>query len=491
MHSANILITSGEGKNANNNPINTTQSITVSAETALSKYTAYDDGIKEELHSFYHSNKQSKFEEFAILLNFTLSEIVFLQFFIEARHANLGCIVCNNGNNDINKLEQYKRIEQENCDEINKYFDQTINNIIKYHQQHILKQYKQISKEKLHQLKSNNNKHHKIRNVEIKFKSITHELDELLTNCYSIINNDLPEPPIIKIKHDTLYDDDLEICIMDKNKEMNDKYEILLNNKILIPFNNITKEHKLNIKKNIKPLCEYSISVRKHIKDKNEWSEYSKPMKITTDFKCIWSQNIHGKNVYFTPNNKYIVCKSNYGDCTIICDPKYVITSTMFKEIAFYFKIEEFAQDSYFGFVQYPIGVEKDWNILMHKNEYSYCLRCNNGSNEIKRYIKGLSKGTKKWTGWSSSIKLCNGYKIKNGDIFIFVINFDEMNCNVFINEINNENNKISLNLNELTFDNIPHKIIPFYSHQHNEYSATHSKVTVSVYHHNYKYKLR
>eukprot|EP01084_Bolivina_argentea_P045122 83051_1 len=356
--------------------------------TCLSKYNALNNDIQEQLHSCYHLSNMSDFRQIAIGLMFTLEEITFLKIYIKTNNAKAGCHKCIGGGNNDNS-EQYKYIEQQNCDKIHKYFTETINNIISNHHQQILQNYKTKSNEKFHKLKSNHNNIHKMHNLEIKFKSISKQLNEILTNCYSIIDYDIPQPPKIIIKETNPFKDDFKIIITDKDKEMNDKYEVLLNNKV-IPFNDMKYDnYELNIKHNIKPLCKYNISVRRHIKNENKWSEYSKSQDIITDFKCIWSLINHGKNVKFTKDYKYISCKAKKGDCTIVCNDKYVISATIFNEIAFYFQIEQIAQYSYFGFIQYPIGINgiNNWDLLMNNNKYSYCLGCNTGSNEIHRYI--------------------------------------------------------------------------------------------------------
>ena len=74
---------------------------------------------------------------------------------------------------------------------------------------------------------------------------------------------------------------------------------------------------------------------------------------------------------------------------------------------------------------------------------------------KIHRYCKGIDmdKGF-----------VYNGIKtdfvIKKGDEFIFDINFDELYCDVIVNGF-----KISYKSNNHTFNNIPKKIIPIYSH--------------------------
>eukprot|EP01084_Bolivina_argentea_P228624 386103_1 len=425
----------------------------------LSQFNVLNDEIKGKLHSNYHSADESTFTQFATTLRFEKDELLFLKKFIQAKYAKSGCQLCNDSAN------------KKNYDKIDQYFNEKLHNILQHHRETIVAEYKHKSKHK---------------SVKIQFDDISDDLEHLLRNCYRLSECDkgLCAAPRMQIDQGSMFDDDLKAMVLDEDEETADDYQVLINDEDVLSY----KGNHFNIEYDFKPFTKYSFQVRKHT-SADEWSEYSEPIHVTTEFKCIWSRIHHGNNVRFASNNKYICCKSNGGDCTVICDDKYVMTTAMFKEIAFVFKIEQLAQDSYFGFIDYHLGMDQveDCNALIHAKEHSYCLSGHHGCYEMDRYVDGKPQGTKsRWTGvWSSSFRLQNKIKIKHGDRFIFVVDFDQMCCNVFVNQVTNEL-KIS------TFDRIPSTILPFYAHEHTQYGAAHSKVSISLYKKNgYTYQLR
>eukprot|EP00483_Globobulimina_turgida_P005362 UN05372 len=192
----------------------------------------------------------------------------------------------------------------------------------------------------------------------------------------------------------------------------------------------------------ILPLTKYVISARRYNSEKKRWSKFCEPVDIVTDFKCLWSEDLHGVNARLMNSNRDVYCKSKKGSCSIVGDIKYILQALLFKEVTFSFKMNELAQFSYFGFVEYPMDFDAFKhdiatyfdNGLVVKHPNSYCLGCCNGSVGIQRWISGSKKGKKKLKIGNNDLKLDNGEKIKNGDVFLFCVNFDRMICDVYVN---------------------------------------------------------
>eukprot|EP01084_Bolivina_argentea_P261562 442070_1 len=149
---------------------------------------------------------------------------------------NIGLVCINNKNTNNHQIIKYKNIQQQNCNNINTYFDE-IHAMIDQHRQNILRTYKQKSQQQLHELKSNkafHNNNNNINNIQIQFiASINEKLDALLKGCYTISNSDknISQPPTIKVTE--TQNGDLKILILDKsnnnNKRGDDIYTVLMN----------------------------------------------------------------------------------------------------------------------------------------------------------------------------------------------------------------------------------------------------------------------
>eukprot|EP01084_Bolivina_argentea_P261563 442072_1 len=391
---------------------------------------------------------------------------------------NIGLVCINNKNTNNHQIIKYKNIQQQNCNNINTYFDE-IHAMIDQHRQNILRTYKQKSEQQFHELKCNKS-FDNTNNIEIQFiASINEELDTLFKGCFTMTiancnKKNISQTPKIKVTETK--NGNLKILILDKsnnnNKRGDDIYTVLMNDGI--------HEFKTDniLICDTKPLTEYSICMKRNN------SIYSKPQKIKTSFNCFWSRKYHGKNYKFDDDG-FIHCRYKNGHCTVIGDTKYVFKSIQFKKIKFVFLMRELAQHLYFGFIEYNENVVNiiNFNSVIKNNTNSYCLGCSKGSNEIKRYVKGKLKDKCKLYSPSKGYNFIfknNAKIINNGNKFIFVVDFEKRVLNVYVNE-EIPMNKIANNLNDNTFENIPHNILPFYSHSHNQYVEADSDVLLYI----------
>ncbi len=164
----------------------------------------------------------------------------------------------------------------------------------------------------------------------------------------------------------------------------------------------------------------------------------------------------------FNGNNELIFNK--YCDTVaVIC--KDVMNRQTFSKIKFEFIINEFCQSSQFGFISAlnPINrtMNKYWNYKnISYNKDAYILEAMDGNRMVHRYQNGNDTDS----GLFSNPGISVPSTIKQGDHFIFEVDFDALICNVFINS-NHNSIWISNKPNIPNFANIPASIIPVYSH--------------------------
>eukprot|EP01084_Bolivina_argentea_P230957 389614_1 len=430
------------------------------AQTTTLKFNKLVEETKQQLHRCYHS-KKLYFEQFAHGLQFTADEIgLYLPIVIET---NL-CEDCPDTSGDDNETVEYKKKEKENCDKINVYFDELSAFINQYHQ-NILTTYKEQS--------DNQFKTSKQSPLKIELQCVQSQLGVLLTDCYQIIDGQEPDPPQIAITNGDI--GGLVIEILDKDKSLGDKYQIVINDSINKEYiNEDNKEQYIELIDDINPATLYHIAARRYIVNKQRWSKYCTAIDIVSDVKFAWSKRYRGSNAKLSNLSRDVYCKSHKGSSTIVADKD--ISSAKFKQVVFSFTMKSLGHLSYCGFVQYTstkhLGTDNAfeqsmrpyWDDLVVKHTDAYCLGFCNESTTMQRWVNGSKKGRSKW---GKDLKLQNGYKIHTGDVLLFHVNFDRMVCDVYVNE-KSEQNKISAdvdNKDKHTFKNVPEHIIPVYSH--------------------------
>eukprot|EP01084_Bolivina_argentea_P122441 216976_1 len=214
---------------------------------------------------------------------------------------------------------------------------------------------------------------------------------------------------------------------------------------------------------NIQPLNQYDIRAR-YMNSNGVWSNLSTTITIDTKFECIWNEHPHKNNKYITFNSDNELIFNKYCDTvSVICDD--IIKSDNFSKIKFEFIINEFCQSSQFGFISAINPINKTmngyWNYKnISYNKDAFILEAMDGNSMVHRYQNGKDTDCRLFSNPGILIQSI----IKQGDHFIFDVDFDALICNVFIHSDQNSI-WISNKPNMPTFANIPSIIIPVYSH--------------------------
>eukprot|EP01084_Bolivina_argentea_P072402 131461_1 len=258
------------------------------------------------------------------------------------------------------------------------------------------------------------------------------------------------------------------IDIKNKNKENMKSIEIYYKKKV---SNNENEEkidnwikNKFGVIADIETLSQYDVRAR-YLSSDDVWSELSKTFTIDTKFECVWddTQHINNQCITFIGHNELFFHKY-CNTVSVIC--KHEIKADDFSSIIFEFVINEYCQTSQFGFISatQPINeIMKDyWNDSdINNNKNAFILETMDGRNNIHRYKNGKDTEETFWSNNGISIPI----SIKKGDHFIFNIDFNALECNVFIN-CNDDENSTCITRKQLpTWSHIPTSIVPAYSH--------------------------
>eukprot|EP01084_Bolivina_argentea_P137962 242972_1 len=370
--------------------------------------------------------------------------------------------------NDIKHSQissEIKRQMEHAENEINKSFNSLINEI-KARKHGLIDELHNFALQKL-----NNNRQQKT-NIRFIFDDKT--LRQAISKFGSVcdIESDL-KPPIIEasINNDSIiinfkdYNDkqmqNMEFCVEYKTFECDNENDGINEEKKSMDKNCSIVQNSLRIS-NIKPLTKYYIRAKYSIHS-TVWSEYSNSIIITSTFDCIWdkSQHTNANNLQFGNNNKQICCNARSGMRCIVSEPTF--NGNILKKVKFEFIIDEFCQTSMFGLISEPIndtmhGYWTDNPISL--NKHSLILETMNGKQSIHRYQYGKDVDNTFFS--SSGISLSN--EIKNGDHFIFNIDFDQRLCNVYIN-VCDDMHKICGRTDITTWTNINNKMVAVYGH--------------------------